>query len=195
MLCCFLACSHRNTEPSIAAIDATLDREGDYVITDMIWLDNPSMSFELNGDSVPHLLYEELQSFKNKFVGENSVSFHEFVDGYGMAYEGYCHLDLPHQNVRKASEFSDNPINDLKELTFTHFAFEGNVYQDGSVSWSPGRCNEDISTYPVLTAVYTDANIKACEAGKLEVEFAYRVYFTESREFLEGPVLVKLKRE
>ncbi len=202
MLCAIVACSRFESRPSEAAIDATLDREGTYTVTDMIWKDDPSATFDLNGDGISNLLFEEINTYERKSLGKGNVSFSEFVDGKGMAYEGSCRIDLPIQHVRGYWEYDEKSnnvfvIDDKGEIIFRGYYFTGSVNQDGLVSWEPAvLASNPIETSPLMTIAYDEeARIIASDPGRMEVEFVFKAYLPQSGEFRTGMVLMTLERD
>ena len=71
--CCILFSCHEGYDPfrpTEQANNTLSGLDGEYIVTDMVWEDDPTRLFDLNNDGKEALLFDELRSFEERARGK-----------------------------------------------------------------------------------------------------------------------------
>ena len=172
--------------------------DGEYIVADMVWEDDPTRLFDLNNDGKEALLFDELRSFEERARGKAYVSF----SGGGpiRGYHLHCDLSVPVQFVDDYTVPIDGHVIDFyeKEAIVWPFSFSGSIYPDGKLEWesyempiSPNYCHTATSCLDEGGTSHIITHTKDC----MQVDVAYRLFLPKTRMYESGRVLVTLKRE
>ena len=172
--------------------------DGEYIVTDMVWEDDPTRLFDLNNDGKEALLFDELRSFEERARGKAYVSF-SCISGPIQGYHLHCDLSVPVQFVDDYTVPIDGHVIDFyeKEAIVWPFSFSGSIYPDGKLEWESYEM-------PILPDVHTatscldkggTSQIITHTKDCMQVDVAYRLFLPKTRTYESGRVLVTLKRE
>lgn len=185
-------------KPTEQANNTLSGLDGEYIVTDMVWEDDPTRLFDLNNDGKEALLFDELRSFEERARGKAYVSF-SCISGPIQGYHLHCDLSVPVQFVDDYTGSVVGHVIDFyeKEAIVWPFSFSGSIYPDGKLEWESYEM-------PILPDVHTATSCldkggtsqiithtKEC----MQVDVAYRLFLPKTRTYESGKVLVTLKRE
>ncbi len=172
--------------------------DGDYLVADMVWEDDPTRLFDLNNDGKEALLFDELLSFEKRIKGKANVSF----SGGGpiQGYHLYCELWVPVQYVDDYTVPIDGHIIELhnrEAITWPLF-FSGSIYPDGKLEWEPYEmplwpdyCHTSTSCLDQGGTSHIITHKKDC----MQADVAYRLFLPKTETYESGRVLVTLKKD
>ena len=199
--CCILFSCHEGYDPfrpTEQANNTLSGLDGEYIVTDMVWEDDPTRLFDLNNDGKEALLFDELLSFEKRIKGKANVSF----SGGGpiRGYHLHCDLSVPVQFVDDYTVPIDGHVIDFyeKEAIVWPFSFSGSIYPDGKLEWesyempiSPNYCHTATSCLDEGGTSHIITHTKDC----MQVDVAYRLFLPKTRTYESGRVLVTLKKD
>lgn len=179
--------------PTVQAERTAMALEGDYIVTNMVWDNNPSRVFDLNYDGKEALLFDELRSFKQHARGKANVTF--CGGGPYQGYYGFCELWLPVQTVQRfPSDDGEYWFYDKQEVFCWPFDFYGSIYPDGKIEWKPSIIPlADTST---SSLDFNGASEIVYLTGKvILMNIAYKIFIPQTETFETGRVSVTLEKE
>ena len=197
--CCILfSCNQTDLNKPTEQANKTLSGlDGDYIVADMVWEDDPTRLFDLNNDGKEALLFDELLSFEKRIKGKANVSVtgSEPIHGYHLT----CELWVPVQYVHDYTVPIDGHIIDFneKEAITWPLWFEGSIYPDGKLEWEPYEMPLWPDSYTETSCLDKGGTSQIITHTKdyMEVDVAYRLFLPKTRTYESGRVLVTLKRE
>jgi hypothetical protein len=172
--------------------------DGDYIVADMVWEDDPTRLFDLNNDGKEALLFDELLSFEKRIKGKANVSVtgSEPIHGYHLT----CELWVPVQYVDDYTVPIDGHIIDFyeKEAITWPLYFQGSIYPDGKLEWEPYEmpilpdyCHTSTSCLDQGGTSHIITHTKDC----MQVDVAYRLFLPKTETYESGRVLVTMKKD
>lgn len=199
-VCFLIPCcnTYDPNKPTEQANNTLSGLDGDYIVADMVWEDDPTRLFDLNNDGKEALLFDELLSFEKRIKGKANVSF----SGGGpiRGYHLYCELWVPVQYVHDYTVPIDGHIIDFneKEAITWPLWFDGSIYPDGKLEWEP----YEMPIFPDYCYTSTScldeggtSHIITHTKDYMEVDVAYRLFLPKTRTYESGRVLVTLKKD
>lgn len=199
-VCFLIPCcnTYDPNKPTEQANNTLSGLDGEYIVADMVWEDEPTRLFDLNNDGKEALLFDELRSFEERARGKAYVSF----SGGGpiRGYHLHCDLSVPVQFVDDYTVPIDGHVIDFyeKEAIVWPFSFSGSIYPDGKLEWesyempiSPNYCHTATSCLDEGGTSHIITHTKDC----MQVDVAYRLFLPKTETYESGRVLVTLKRE
>ena len=201
LIFCMFSCheGYDPFRPTEQANNTLSGLDGEYIVTDMVWEDDPTRLFDLNNDGKEAVLFDELRSFEERARGKAYVSF-SCISGPIQGYHLHCDLSVPVQFVDDYTVPIDGHVIDFyeKEAIVWPFSFSGSIYPDGKLEWesyempiSPNYCYTATSCLDEGGTSHIITHTKDC----MQVDVAYRLFLPKTETYESGRVLVTLKRE
>ena len=200
LIFCMFSCheGYDPFRPTEQANNTLSGLDGEYIVTDMVWEDDPTRLFDLNNDGKEALLFDELLSFEKRIKGKANVSF----SGGGpiRGYHLYCELWVPVQYVHDYTVPIDGHIIDFneKEAITWPLWFDGSIYPDGKLEWEPYEmpifpdyCYTSTSCLDQGGTSHIITHTKDC----MQVDVAYRLFLPKTETYESGRVLVTMKKD
>ena len=192
------SCNHIDlNKPTEQANNTLSGLDGDYIVTNIVWEDDPSRLFDLNNDGKEALLFDELRSFEKRARGKANVSVtgSEPIRGYHLT----CELWAPVQYVDDYTVPIDGHIIELynREAITWPLYFSGSIYPNGKLEWEPYEMPLWPNSYTATSCLDKGGTSQIITHTKdcMQVDVAYRLFLPKTKTYECGRVLVTLKRE